>query len=89
MHTECGSTSDKKNHKIDHIAVSEEILPAAIRSGFFPFDEIYDTDHRSGYVLWDTVGLFGVEPDDQTSRDRQQLLLAYPDRVDKYRDYVP
>ena len=31
----CGNTSDKKNHKIDHIAVSEAILPAAKRCGFF------------------------------------------------------
>ena len=85
---ECGNTSDKKNHKIDHIAVSEAILPAVLRYGFFPFDEICDTDHRSGYVLWDTELIFGVEPDDLTSPERRKLILAYPDRVDKYKSYV-
>ena len=32
--------------------------------------------------------MFGVEPDDLTTPERSKLILAYPDRVDKYRSYV-
>ena len=89
MHKEgWGNTSDKKNHNIDHIAVSEAILPPVKRCGLCPFDEICDTDHRRGYVLWDMELLFGVKPDNLTTPERRELVLAYADRVDKYRLYV-
>ena len=89
MHKEgWGNPNDKKNHNIDHIAVSEAILPPVKRCGLFPFDEICDTDHRRGYVLWDMELLFGLEPDDLNTLERRKLILAYPDRVDKYRSYV-
>ena len=32
--------------------------------------------------------LFGTEPDDVTSPAQRSLILAYPDRVDKYWSYV-
>ena len=36
QHEIIGDTSSKKNHKIDHLLVSPDLLPAIVRSGFFP-----------------------------------------------------
>ena len=83
----CGDTSEKKCHKIDHIAVSQKILPAVKACSFLPRDEIYDTEHRSGFVLWDSEELFGSDINDLTALEKRKLILAYPDRVNKYREY--
>ena len=84
----CGDTSEKKRHKIDHIAVSQKILPVVKSCGFLPRDEICDTDHRSGFVMWDADELFGPDIDDLTAPEKRKLILAYPDRVNKYKEYV-
>ena len=84
----CGDTSERKCHKIDHIAVSQRILPAVKTCGFLPRDEICDTDHRSGFVIWDAELLFGPDIDDLTAPEKRKLILAYPDRFNKYREYV-
>ena len=83
----CGDTSERKYHKIDHVAVSQKILPAVKKCGFLPRDEICDTDHRSGFVLWDSAELLGPE-DDLTPPEKRKLILAYPDRVNKYKEFV-
>ena len=80
-------TSEKKSHKIDHIAVSHKILPAVKKCGFLPRDEICDTDHRSRFAIWETEELFGPDTDDLTAPEKRKLILAYPDRVNKYKDY--
>ena len=84
----CGDTSERKSHKIDHIAASQRILPAVKTCGFLPRDEICDTDHRSGFVIWDAEILFGPDIDDLTSPEKRKLILVHPDRVNKYREYV-
>ena len=83
----CGDTSERKYHKKDHITVSQKILPAVKACGFLPRDKICDTDHRSGFVLWDSSKLLGPE-DDLTPPEKRKLILAYPDRVNKYKDCI-
>ena len=73
----CGDTSERKYHKIDHIAVSQRILPAVKKCGFLPRDEICDTDHRSGFVLWNSKELLGPEDD-----------LTPPEKISRQSKYI-
>ena len=41
----CGDTSNKKVHKIYHVAATESILPAVKECGFFKWNEIIHSDH--------------------------------------------
>ena len=85
---ECGDTSNHKSHKIDHIGVSDNLLPAIISCGFLPWNDIVFSDHRSGFLKWDGKILFGDTLDDSTAPTSRKLLLCYPERVKKYRTYV-
>ena len=83
----CGDTSIKKVHKIDHVAATENILPAVKECGFFKWNEIVHSDHRTGFVTWDAIKLFGEETDDLTKPAQRNCMLCYPDRVEKFKTY--
>ena len=83
----CGDTSNKKVHKIDHVAATESILPAVKECGFFKWNEIIHSDHRTGFVTWDATQLFGEESDDLTKLAQRNCMLCYPDRVAKFKKY--
>ena len=78
----------EKCHKIDHGAVSNKILPVVKACGFLPRDDICDTDHQSGFDIWDSEELFGPDLEDLTAPEKRKLILAYPDRVNKYKNYL-
>ena len=79
-----GDTTNKKQHKIDHLLISPALLPAVIRSGFLPFGEILESNHRTGFADFDSTVLFGEEIPDLTNTANRKLHTKYPKRMAKY-----
>ena len=86
-HAHIGDTSNKELHKIYHLLVSQSIVPALTRSGFFPWGAVIASDHRTGFVDFQADLLFG-NMDDPTSSSSRKLNRKYPKRVEKYREEV-
>ena len=84
QHESRGDTTSKKQHKIDHLLISPALLPAVIRSGFLPFAEILESDHRTGFADFDSTVLFGEEIPDLTNTANRKLHTKYPKRMAKY-----
>lgn len=51
-------TYKRGKDRIDYIFVSTGILPAVIRSGLFPYDQVFIADHRPCYIDLDSTILF-------------------------------
>ena len=83
-----GDTVIKKSHKIDHLLVSPEILPALHRSGFLPWNQVIESDHRTGFVDFDATELLGEEPQDTKNYDSRKLHTKFQKRVEKYKAQV-
>ena len=86
-HAQIGDTSNKKLHKIDHLLVSQAIIPALTRSGFLPWGDVIASNHRTGFVDLQADILFG-NMDDPTSVSARKLNTKYPKRVNKYKTEV-
>ena len=86
-HAHIGDTSNKKLHKIDHLLVSQSIVPALTISGFLPLGAVIASNHRTGFVDFQADLLFG-NMDDPTSSSSRKLNTKYPKRVEKYREEV-
>ena len=82
-----GDNSIKKNHKIDHLLVSQDILPTVIRSGFLPWGAVIASDHRTGFLDVNASMLFG-DLEDNTASSSRLLHTKYPKRTKKYREEV-
>ena len=87
QHELTGDISIKKNHNIDHLLVSEEVLPSVIRSGFLPWGVVIASDHRLGFIDINASLLFG-ELEDNTAASTRLLHTKYPKRTKKYREKV-
>ena len=86
-HAHVGDTSNKKLNKIDHLLVSQSIVPAITRSGFLPWGDVIASDYRTGFVDLQTDLLFG-NMDDPTSSSSRKLNTKYPKRVERYKKEV-
>ena len=80
QHGHACDTSIKNLHKIDHILVSQCILPTVVRSGFLPWGAVMVSDHQTGFLDLNTEELFGVI-DDPTHGGSQKLHTKYHIRV--------
>ena len=87
QHEQVSDTSIKKIHKIDHILVSQDVLPSVKRSGFLPWGAVMASDHRTGFLDLDTETLFGTI-EDSTHSSSRILHTKYPKRTKKYREEV-
>ena len=83
QHGHTGDTSRKNSKKIDHILVSANVLPAIQHSGFLPWNKIMESDHRTGYVDFDALTLFG-NTDDLTHSASRKLTTDYPEAMEEY-----
>ena len=81
------NTSIKKEHKIDHLLVSQDVLPSVTRSGFLPWGVVIASDHRTGFLDVNASMLFGTL-DDTTAPSSRLLHTKYPKRTKKYREEV-
>lgn len=83
QHEVIGDTSSKKNHKIDHLLVSPDVLPTIDRSGFLPWGTMMESDHRTGFADFNASLLFGKEDSDSTALSARKLHTKYAKRVEK------
>ena len=83
QHGTTGDTSRKNAKKIDHVLVSENVLPAIQHSGFLPWNAIMESDHRTGFVDFDALTLFG-NSDDLTHTATRKLTTDYPEAMEEY-----
>jgi len=51
-------TYSRGKERIDYILISTGLLPSVIRSGIFPYDQIFLADHHPCYVDLDSTLLF-------------------------------
>ena len=82
-----GDTSIQKIHNIDHLLVSQSILPSVICSGFLPWGLVIAPDHRTGFLDLNVEELFGAV-NDPTHGSSRILHTKYPVKVKKYREEV-
>ena len=87
QHEIIGDTSIKKNHKIDHLLVSQDVLPSVTRSGFLPWGAVIASDHRTGFLDVNAPMLF-CDLEDNTASSSRLLHTKYPKRTKKYREEV-
>ena len=53
-------------------------------SDFFPWGTVLESDHRTGYVDFDSAVLFGQGISDATALSARKLHTKHPKRVEKY-----
>jgi len=51
-------TYSRGKERIDYIFISSHLLPAVQRTGIFPYDHIFISDHRPGYIDFNSELLF-------------------------------
>ena len=83
-HKKIGDTSNEKNHKIDYLLISHDILPMIIRSGFLPWESVLESDHRTGFADFSVNLLFGTIDTVKTNIADWKLHTTYAKRVLKY-----
>lgn len=54
-------TYSRGKDRIDYILISTGLLPSVIRTGIFPYDQIFIADHRPCYIDFDSAILFRDE----------------------------
>ena len=79
-----GDTSRKINTKIDHVLISPDLQAAVKHPGFLPWNQVMETDHRTGFVDFDEIELFGENTEDKTYNASRKLSTDYPYLIDKY-----
>ena len=84
QHDNVGDTSRRSTKKIDHVLISPSLLKAVKHSGFLPWNQIMESDHRTGFVDFDAESLFGKDTDDPTSAYARRLSTDYPEAIEKY-----
>ena len=84
QHKETGDTSRRKSKKIDHVLISHNLLPAVKHLGFLPWNQIMESDHHTGFVDFDDLGLFRENTEDPTHNSSRKLSTDYPDLIAKY-----
>ena len=87
QHGHTGDTSRKNAKKIDHVLVSANVLPAIQHSGFLPWNTIMESNHRTGYIDFDALTLFG-NTDDLTHLASQKLTTGYPEVMEEYLKHI-
>jgi len=87
-------TYSRGKDRIDYILVSTGLLPSVLRTGIFPYDHIFITDHRPCYIDFDSKILFhDGTPSIATHIYRglqtidPRLTKAYEDLVNKQIQY--
>ena len=73
----------KKQHTIDHILVSANVLPSVERSGFLLLGAAMASNYRTGLVDLNVAQLLG-DVGGNLHRSSRNLHTAYPERVTKY-----
>ena len=53
-------------------------------SGFLLWNQVMESDHRTGFVDFDELELFGENTQDLTHNTTHQLYIVYPESIDKY-----
>ena len=84
QHEQTGDTSRRNTKKIDHVIVSPNLIHAVKHSGFLPWNQIMESDHRTGFVDFDEVALFGDNTEDPTHNATRKLSTDYPESIIKY-----
>ena len=84
QHEYTGDTSRRSTKKIDHVLISHNLIPAVKHSGFLPWNQIIESDHRIGFVDFDENKLFGENMEDPTHLVSRKLSTDYPELIEKY-----
>ncbi len=78
------STYDRGTEKIDFLFVSSGLLPYVTRSGIFPYNSIFTTDHRPCYIDLDSTALFQENTPVISPPQYRGLQLQDPRLIDQY-----
>lgn len=73
QHKVMGDTSRRSNTKIDRVLISPDLQAAVKHSGFLPWNQIMESDHRTGFVDFDEIELFGENTENATNNATRQL----------------
>ena len=84
QHDIIGDTSRTSNTKIDHVLISTELQSAVKYSGFLPWNQVMESDHRTVFVDFDKLELLGENTQDLTHNTTRQLSTDYPESIDNY-----
>ena len=84
QHDVMEDTSRKSNTKINHVLISLDLQVAVKHSGFLQWNQVMESDHRTGFVDFDELELFGENIEDKTHNASRPLSTDYPDLIDKY-----
>ncbi len=79
-------TYDRGKEKIDFIFVSRGLLPCVIRSGIFPYNSIFMSDHRPCYIDIDSHQLFQENTPVIAPPQHRGLRMQDPRLVTQYID---
>ena len=83
QYKQTGDTSRRKpTEKIDHVLISPKLLLAVKHSGFLPWNQIMESDHRTGFVDFDKNQLLGENTEDPTHNTSQKLSTNYPESIE-------
>ena len=79
-------TADTRNtgSKIDYMLVSPAIVPAIERVGWYEYNALVSSDHRAGFIDFNTTKLFHNGITNITHPSIRKLRLHTPNRVEKY-----
>jgi hypothetical protein len=77
-------TYDRGNDRIDFIFVSSALLPYVKRSGIFPYNSLFMSDHRPSYIDIDSIGLFQETTQGIGPAQHRGLQMQDPRLVTQY-----
>ena len=84
QHKYTGDISRRNTKKIDHVLISHNLILTVKHLGFLPWNQIMESDHRTGFLDFDENELFGKITEDPTHSASRKLSTDYPELIDKY-----
>jgi len=78
-------TYDRGKEKIDFLFVSAALLPHITRSGIFPYNSLFISDHRPCYIDLDSLSIFNETTPEIAPQQFRGLQLYDPRLIDQYK----
>jgi hypothetical protein len=84
QHSEVQPTYDRGQEKIDFLFVSTGLIPSVVRTGIFPYNSLFVSDHRPCYIDLDGDTIFKECTPVIAPPQRRGLRIQDPRLVDQY-----
>ena len=82
------ATYRRGKERIDYIFISINLMPAVIRTGIFPYDHIFISDHRPTFIDFNSILLFQEETSSITPQVYRGLQTLDPRLTSEYANIV-